>query len=169
MIQVFTGNGRGKTTAALGSVLRALGQGLNVYIAHFMKGTHVYGEQKALAQLPNVTIEQFGTAGFVDPRNVKEEDKAEAQRAFNSARDAITGGKYDLVVMDEANVAVAWGLIAVDDLVNLAKERPENVEIIITGRYADPRLMTVADLVTEMVEVKHPYQQGIKAREGFEY
>ena len=169
LVQVLTGNGRGKTTAALGTVLRAVGQGLKVYIVHFMKGTYPYGEQKALAQLPNITVDRYGHLEFVDPRNVTTEDKAEAKKALDAAREAISSGEYDLVVLDEVNIAAAWGLVALNEVIQLVREKPSNIELILTGRYADPKLIELADLVTEMVEVKHPYQKGIKARRGFEY
>ncbi len=169
LVQVLTGNGRGKTTAALGTVLRAVGQGLHVHIIHFMKGTYPYGEQKALALLPNVTVSRFGKLDFVDPRNIKEEEREEARKALAASKEAIHSGAYDMVVLDEINIASAWGLIPVEEVLELIKTKPEGVELILTGRYADRRLIEAADLVTEMVEIKHPYQKGIKARKGFEY
>lgn len=169
LIQVLTGNGRGKTTAALGTVLRAVGQGLRVYIVHFMKGTYPYGEQQALAYLPNVTVDRFGQLDFVDPRNIRAEEKEEAEKALKAGRSAMLSGNYDLVVLDEINIASGWGLVPVDKVIDLIREKPEGVELILTGRYADPRIIEAADLVTEMSEIKHPYQQGIKARCGFEY
>jgi cob(I)alamin adenosyltransferase len=169
LVQVFTGNGRGKTSAALGSVLRAAGQGLRVFIVFFMKGNYPYGEQKALSHIPNVTMAKFGFTDFVDPRNVKEEEKEEARRALEAARHAMLSGEYNLVVLDEVNIASAWGLVDVADVVELIQNKPQGVELILTGRYADDKLIELADLVTEMVEVKHPYTKGITARQGFEY
>ncbi|MFO8101105.1 MAG: cob(I)yrinic acid a,c-diamide adenosyltransferase [Dehalococcoidia bacterium] len=169
LVQVFTGNGRGKTTAALGSVLRAAGQGLKIHVIHFMKGTYPYGEQQALAYLPNVTVSRFGKLDFVDPDNVKEDEKEEARKALEAGRQALHSGEFDMVVLDEVNIASGWGLVPVEEVLKLIEEKPENVELILTGRYADQRLIEAADLVTEMVEIKHPYQQGIKARQGFEY
>ncbi len=169
MVQVFTGNGRGKTTAALGTVLRAVGQGLKVHIIHFMKGTYPYGEQKALTYLPNVTVSRFGKLDFVDPNSIQEDEKDEARRALAAGREAILGGEYEMVVLDEVNIASGWGLVPVEDVIDLIKKKPPKVELLLTGRYADQRLIEAADLVTEMVEVKHPYQQGIKARQGFEF
>lgn len=169
LVQVLTGNGRGKTTAALGTVLRAVGQGLRVHIVQFMKGTYPYGEQKALALLPNVTLARFGKLDFVDPHHIKEDEREEARRALTAGREAIHSGAYDVVVLDEINIASAWGLVPVEDVIELIRNKPPGVEIILTGRYADPRIIEAADLVTEMVEVKHPYQKGIKARKGFEY
>ncbi len=169
LVQVFTGNGRGKTTAALGTVLRAVGQGLRVHIIHFMKGTYPYGEQKALTYLPNVTVSRFGKLDFVDPNNVKEDEREEARKALEAGREALHSGNYDIVVLDEVNIASGWGLIPVEKVLELIKEKPNNVELILTGRYADQRIIEAADLVTEMVERKHPYQKGTKARKGFEY
>ena len=169
LVEVFTGDGRGKTSAALGVVLRALGHDFRVCIIHFMKGDYPYGEQKLLASLPNVTVAVFGRPGFVDPRNVQEEDKKEAKRALEAAREAVASGKYDLVVLDEVNVASAWGLVGLDEVIKLVESKPESVELILTGRYADRKLVKLADLVTEMVAIKHPFDQGIKARPGLDY
>jgi cob(I)alamin adenosyltransferase len=169
IVEVFTGNGRGKTSAALGVVLRALGQGLRVYIVRFMKGGYAYGENNTLARLPNVTVASFGRLGFVTPGNVEEEDREQARQGLGAAREAMLSGKYDLVVLDEVNVASAWNLIPVDDVVDLVRERPQGVELILTGRHADARLIELAGLVTDMVEVKHPYCRGVVARRGIDY
>ena len=169
LVQVFTGRGKGKTTAALGTALRALGQGLKVHIISFMKGDYPYGEYATLQYLPSVTVAKFGRIDFVDPENVLDIDREEAKKALEAAREATGSGKYDLVILDEVNIAAAWGLLALDDVIELIRGKPSNVELILTGRYAAPELIEVADLVTEMTEVKHPYQQGIKARCGFEY
>jgi len=169
LVEIFTGSGKGKTSAALGMVLRALGHGLRVHIIFFMKGNYPYGERNMLPQLTNVSFQSFGHEQFVDPQNVKSEEREQAGEALQAARAAIASGKFDLVVLDEVNVAVAWKLIEVEDLLKLIEDKPQNVELILTGRYADQRLIERADLVTEMVEVKHPYQKGIKARKGIEY
>jgi len=169
LVEVFTGDGRGKTSAALGVMLRALGHGFRVCIIHFMKGNYPYGEQKTLARLPNVTLAVFGRVTFVDPNNIEEEDRREARRALDFSREAMLSGKYDLVVLDEVNVASAWGLVGLDDVIKLIEDKPENVELILTGRYADQRLIELADLVTEMVAIKHPFNEGIKARPGLDY
>jgi len=169
LVEVFTGNGRGKTSAALGVVLRAVGHDFRVCVIHFMKGNYPYGEQKALARLPNVTVQVFGGLSFVDPKNVKPEDKAEAKKALDAGREAVMSGKYDLVVLDEVNVATAWGLVELDEVIKLIKEKPEGVELILTGRYADRKVVKLADLVTEMVAIKHPYDEGIEARAGLDY
>ena len=168
LVQVFTGNGKGKTTAALGTVLRALGHGLRAYIIYFMRGDYPYGERRILAELVNVDFASFGSLEFVDPANIKPEEVEQAGQALAAAREAMLSGNYDLVVLDEVNVAVAWKLVALDEVLKLVSDRPENVELILTGRYADARLVQQADLVTEMKHIKHPYEKGIKARKGIE-
>ncbi|MBE0480188.1 MAG: cob(I)yrinic acid a,c-diamide adenosyltransferase [Dehalococcoidia bacterium] len=169
LVEVFTGSGRGKTSAALGIVLRAVGHGLRVFIVHFMKGDYPYGEQKSLANLPNVTVFRCGQISFVDPKNVEEVDRKEARKGLEAARDALKSGKYDLVVLDEINVAAAWKLIELDDVLKLIEEKPADVTLILTGRYADTRIVKAADLVTEMVAIKHPFDNGVDARPGFDY
>ena len=169
LVEIFTGSGKGKTSTALGMVLRALGHGFRVHIIFFMKGNYPYGERNMLPQLTNVSFQSFGHEQFVDPQNVKAEEREQAGAALQAARSAIASSKFDLVVLDEVNVAVAWKLIEVEDLLKLIDEKPQNVELILTGRYADQRLIERADLVTEMVDIKHPYQKGIKARKGIEY
>ncbi len=169
LVQVFTGNGKGKTTAALGTVLRAAGHGLKIYIVFFMKGDYDRGEFTALAKFPNVEVSRSGFRKFVDPAHITPEEKEQARLALAAAREAVTGGRYDLVVLDELNVAVGYGLVGLDEVIRLIKERPSHVELIITGRHADQRLIEMADLVTEMVKVKHPYDRGVKARKGIEY
>jgi len=169
LIQLFTGEGKGKTSAALGAALRASGHGLKTYIVFFMKGTFPYGEDAALRQLPNVDIAKFGGLKWVDPESIKPEEIEQAKKALAAAREAMLSGKYDLVVLDEVNVAVAYKLIPLDEVVKLIKDKPPNVELILTGRYADPKLIELADLVTEMVKLKHPYDKGVPARKGIEY
>jgi cob(I)alamin adenosyltransferase len=169
LVEIFTGNGKGKTSAALGVVLRALGHGWRVHIVYFMKGGYPYGEQKALSQLPNISFARFGQEGFVDPANIKPEEREQARQALEEARRAVLSGEYDLVVLDEVNIAAAWNLVDVKDVIELIKQKPEKVELILTGRYADEKLIELADLVTEMKEIKHPYRKGISARRGIEY
>ncbi|MBI4284354.1 MAG: cob(I)yrinic acid a,c-diamide adenosyltransferase [Chloroflexi bacterium] len=169
LVQIFTGDGKGKTTAALGTVLRAVGHGLRVFIVFFMKGEYAYCERPVLAQLPNVKMACFGSLEFVNPRNVKPEEKEQACLALAAAREAMLSGSYDLVILDEVNVAVAWKLVELHEVTRLIKDRPANVELILTGRYADPELVRLADLVTEMLKIKHPYDRGIPARQGIEY
>ncbi len=169
LVQVFTGEGKGKTTAALGTVIRALGHGLRVYIVYFMKGGYPYGERNILSKLPNVDVASFGSAEFVDPANVRPEEKEQARQALAAAREVMLSGNYDLVVLDEVNLAVAWKLVELDEVVRLIRDKPQNVELILTGRQADTKLIQLADLVTEMLKIKHPYDKGMTARKGIEY
>ena len=169
LVQIFTGDGKGKTSAAIGAVIRALGHGMKVYIAFFMKGAHPSGEFHILSQLSSVTMASFGTGGFVDPKNIKPEEKGEAERALAAVREAMLSGKYNLVVLDEVNVAVAFELISVDEVLKLIDEKPQKVELILTGRRADSKLVQAADLVTECLKIKHPYDVGVAARGGIEF
>lgn len=169
LVQVFTGNGKGKTSAALGAVVRAVGHGLKVYIVFFMKGKYPYGEFSALPKLPNVEVASFGLRCFVKSGHIKPEEIEQAKLALSAAREAMLSGKYDLVVLDEVNVALHYKLIELNEVVKLIEEKPPGVELILTGRYANPKIMALADLVTEMVKLKHPYDRGIRARKGIEY
>jgi len=153
----------------MGAVVRALGHGLKVYIVFFMKGDYSSGERNILSQLPNVTVESFGSEEFIDPANIKPEDREQAKKALAAAGEAMLSGSYDLVVLDEVNLAVAWSLVEVDEVLKLIEDKPEGVELILTGRRADSRLVQSADLVTEMLKIKHPYDEGAAAREGIEY
>ncbi|MBI4303743.1 MAG: cob(I)yrinic acid a,c-diamide adenosyltransferase [Chloroflexi bacterium] len=169
LVQIFTGEGKGKTSAALGEAIRATGHGLRVCIVAFMKGEYPYGEWEVLSKLPNVKIARFGFITFTDPEKVKPEEREQASQALATAREAMLSGKYDLVILDEVNVAVSWKLVELDDVVKLVQDKPSDVELILTGRYADAKLVEMADLVTECTKVKHPYDKGIKARAGIEY
>jgi cob(I)alamin adenosyltransferase len=169
MVQVFTGDGKGKTSAAIGSVIRALGNGLKVYIIHFMKGDAPSGEDDILSQMPNVTVVNFGSGSFVNPAKVKPEDKSEAKKALAAARQAMLEGSYDLIVLDEVNLAVNFGLVELGEVLKLIADKPEGVELILTGRRADSKLVQAADLVTEMLKIKHPYDEGVAARGGIEF
>ena len=169
LVQVFTGDGKGKTSAALGVAMRASGHALRVHITFFMKGDYPYGEQSVLALLPGITVARFGQREFVDPANVKPEEEEQARQALEDARRAVFSGEYDLVIMDEINVAAAWKLIDVDEVIQLIRQKPDNVELILTGRYADKSIIEMADLVTEMTEIKHPYRTGILSRKGIDY
>jgi cob(I)alamin adenosyltransferase len=169
LVQIFTGDGKGKTSAAIGAVIRALGHGLKVYIALFMKGDYPYGERKILTGLPGVTLESFGSSEFIDPENVKPGEKEAARGALAAARGAMLGGEYDLVVLDEVNLAVAFNLLELREVLALIEAKPETVELILTGRQAATELVRVADLVTECLKIKHPYDRGVEGREGIEY
>jgi len=134
-----------------------------------MKGDYPYGERSILSQLPNITMESFGTRGFVDRADIKSEEREQARRGLAAAGKAMLSGNYDLVVLDELNLAVAWKLVELDEVLKLIDSKPEGVELILTGRQADSKLVKSADLVTEMLKIKHPYDEGVKAREGVEY
>ena len=169
LVQIFTGDGKGKTSAALGIVLRALGHGLRVCIVVFMKGKHSYGEWDVLAQISNVSVARFGSGAFTDPANIRSEEIEQAKEALTCAREAMLSRSYDIIVLDEVNLAVAWKLVELDEVIKLISDKPQNVELILTGRQADTKLVQMADLVTEMLKIKHPYDTGIKARKGAEY
>ena len=169
LVQVFTGDGKGKTSAALGVVARALGRGLRVCIVVLMKGDYPYNEWRFFSKVPGVKIARFGFNTFTDRANIKPEEKEQARLALIAAREAMLGGNYDLVMLDEVNIAVAWGLLELDEVVRLIQDKPEEVELILTGRQADTKLVEMADLVTECVKIKHPYDRGIKARPGIDY
>jgi cob(I)alamin adenosyltransferase len=169
LVYVFTGDGKGKTSGALGVVLRALGHGLKAYVIFFMKGDYPYGERRILSQLPNVDYISFGSTDFVDPNNVKPQAKQQANQALEHARDIINNGEYDVVVLDEVNVASAWGLVKAGEVIKLVKDKPERVELILTGRGASTELMEIADLVTECLKIKHPFDRGILARKGIDW
>lgn len=166
-VHVYTGNGKGKTSAALGLALRALGHGMRVYIAQFLKGMD-YGELHSLKRFENVTLERFGRPKFIHGKP-DEEDVRLALEGLKRCREVVSSGEYDIVIMDEANIAVFLGLFSVKDLLEVVAKRHERTEVIITGRYAPEELIDVADLVTEMVEIKHYYSKGVQARKGIEY
>lgn len=165
-VQVYTGDGKGKTTAAMGLALRASGAGLNVYIAQFVKGM-LYSEINSLSDLPNITLKQYGRDCFIE-KSPDDEDIRVAQEGLQETREMMLSGKYQLIILDEANIATYYRLFSVDDLLGFIREKPDVVELVITGRRADPRILDAADLVTEMKEIKHYYQHGVEAREGIE-
>ncbi|MFC2020971.1 cob(I)yrinic acid a,c-diamide adenosyltransferase [Chloroflexota bacterium] len=169
LVQIFTGDGKGKTSAAVGTVVRALGQGLRVCVVVFMKGKHPSGEWTFLSKIPDVKIARYGLGILTDPTNIKPEEKEQAEQALAFAREAVLSGNYDLVVLDEVNIAVVWKQVEVDEVARLIRDKPLNVEIILTGRKADDKLVQLADLVTECRKIKHPYDTGVKARRGIEY
>ncbi len=166
-VQIYTGNGKGKTTAALGLAMRAAGAGLSIYIAQFMK-QGLYSELKALSRFENqITIEQFGKGKFIMDRP-GEADRAAAAKGLDAVRVALSSGRYDLVIMEEAAVAAAMGVVSADEILDIIRTRPEKTELVITGRGAPEALIAAADLVTEMREIKHYYQAGVGARVGIE-
>ncbi len=166
-VQVYTGNGKGKTTAALGLAIRAIGAGLNVFIGQFVKGME-YSEIKTLTQkLDNIKVKQYGLRCFIRKEPTQEDIKA-AQDGLKEVINIIQSGKYDVVILDEANIAVYYNLFKVEDLLEIIDGKPDHVELIITGRNAKKELLERADLVTEMKEIKHYYNHGVNARKGIE-
>lgn len=167
--QIYTGNGKGKTTAAIGQAVRAAGYGLKSYIVQFMK-EFPYNEQNSLKHLSEwIAIEQFAGDDFVykkEPPGKKEIDKA--RRGLATAKAKMLSGKYDLIILDEVCVSIYFGIFSDEEILTFMKQKPENVELILTGRYCPDNLMDKADLVTEMKEIKHYYQDGINARKGIE-
>jgi cob(I)alamin adenosyltransferase len=169
MVHVYTGNGKGKTTSTLGLGLRAAGHGYRVLMIQFMKGDIKYGELESVKHVPNFDIIQFGRPDFVDKKNPAEIDIKLARDGFEHARNIVSEGKVDLLILDEINVAVEWGLIPKEEVIELVKSRPGKMEMVLSGRYAPQEFIDLADTVTEMREIKHPYMKGIMAREGVEY
>lgn len=166
-VQVYTGDGKGKTTAALGLALRAAGAGLQVYVAQFVKGMR-YSELNSLELLrDHISLRQVGRACFIR-QEPQPEDVRAAREGLAEVREILRGGAHDLVILDEANIAVHFNLFSADELVEVIRERPDHVEMVITGRNAHPKVLDEADLVTEMREVKHYYREGVLARRGIE-
>jgi cob(I)alamin adenosyltransferase len=169
-VQVYTGDGKGKTTASLGLVCRAAGYGHRACIISFLKGDPNYGELRFIREhMPMVDYHLAGRMNFVDPKDPAPEDVAIAAEGMQRAREAIASGDYHLVVLDEVNVAAALGLVSEDDVLALLDDRPAHVEVVLTGRDAPQRFIDRADLVTEMRMVKHFYEAGIPARRGIEF
>jgi len=166
-VHVYTGNGKGKTTAAFGLAMRARGRGKKVCIIQFMKPDEGYGEQISARKL-GIELHAFGTNRFVNKKNPRKEDIERAEQALQFAREKLRED-YDLLILDEINVALDFNLIKLDDVMELIDSLPEKTELVLTGRYAKPEIIEKADLVTEMREVKHYYTKGVMAREGIEY
>jgi len=169
LVIVITGNGKGKTTSAFGQALRAAGQGLNVFIMQFMKGRD-YGEYKAVRKyLPQITIRRSGLDSFVMRDNPAPVDIELARRGFAAVKKAAASGKYDMLILDEINVAVDFKLIPLEELISFIKNKPPALDLVLTGRYAPRALVKLADTVSEVKEIKHHYAAGIKDRAGIEY
>lgn len=169
LIQVYTGDGKGKTTCALGLAFRAVGQGFRVFMVQFLKGQDT-GELKAAARLaPDLTIRAFGRPVLINLRDPAPEDLALAREALDLAREIIQAGDHDLVILDEINVAAAFNLVSPEEVLDIVRDRPLQVEVVLTGRLAPAEFVVAADLVTEMVPLKHYYEAGVAARRGIEW
>lgn len=166
-VHVYTGNGKGKTTAAIGLAIRAAGAGMRVYIAQFVKGMH-YSELDALDRyVDRITLKQYGRDCFIE-KEPEEEDVQAARQGLEEVKGVLASGDYQMVILDEANIATHYNLFSPDELIELVRSKPESMELVITGRNADPKVVAVADLVTEMKEIKHYYNRGVQARPGIE-
>jgi cob(I)alamin adenosyltransferase len=168
-IQVYTGAGKGKTTAALGMALRACGHGKCVKMICFMKGDPNYGEMKMSAKIPGFEIIQSGLSTFVKKGEPSDDDLKLAKKGMHLARELFQDKDLDLLILDEINVAVDFGLIPLSDVLELLETKPSWLELVLTGRFAHPDLVKRADLVSEILEIKHPYEDGVQAREGFDF
>jgi len=167
MIQVYTGNGKGKTTAALGLALRAAGAGLNVYICQFLKGK-AYCELLALKKFKNIKVEQFGKTCFLR-RAPQKNDLELARSGLAAAKKAIKDKRYAVIILDEINIALKLRLVSLKEVLAIIRDTPRQTELILTGRYAHPKIKRLADLVSEIKEVRHYYTRGVKARKGIEF
>jgi cob(I)alamin adenosyltransferase len=167
-IHIYTGNGKGKTTSAIGLGIRATGAGLKVHMIQFMKGRK-YSELKTIDNINNFTYSQHGRDKFVNKENPEQIDIDLAQEGFNYTKELLKSNKYDMIILDEINIAVDFNLILLDEVMKLIKEKPEKLELVLTGRYAHPEIQKSSDYVTEMLEIKHLYQQGIEARKGVDF
>jgi len=173
-IQIYTGDGKGKTTASLGLAMRALGRGWKVLIIMFTKGGNDYGELISFSQLcpglkDSVKIVQAGLDRIVYSTNISEEDKKQAQQGWETAKNAIINDEYQLIILDEANIALDLELININEMLEVLKNKPENMEIVLTGRNAKKEIIDIAHLVSEIMPIKHYWDKGVTARKGIEY
>lgn len=172
LVVVYTGSGKGKTTAALGMALRALGHGFKVLMVQFIKGEWFYGELSSSSRLePDFELVAAGKGfvGIIDDDKPREDHVAAAKEALSISKEKISSGKYNIVILDEINYAVHLGLISADDVLELIKTKPKHTTLVLTGNYASDKVIEYADLVTEMREVKHPYKRGKKAKRGVDF
>jgi cob(I)alamin adenosyltransferase len=167
-IIVNTGDGKGKTTAALGTAFRAAGHGQSVAIVQFLKGKWTYGELAAVQRFPNITLVRMGS-GFTWEKEGLDEDREIARRVWQVCLELVESGDFDLLVMDELNVVVDYGFIEVQEVLDFLAGKPENLSVIITGRRAKPEILEIADTVTDMRVVKHAFRGGLRAQKGIEY
>lgn len=168
-IQVYTGKGKGKTTAALGLALRACGQGWKVLMLSFMKGDPNCGEVKISPKIPHFRLIQFGLPTMVKKEKPSPDDIRMAREGFQMVKKAIIQKEYDMIILDEINMAVHYNLISLDDILDLMDKKPTEIELVLTGRSAHPEIVRRANLVSEILEIKHYYTKGINARQGIEY
>lgn len=172
LVIVYTGNGKGKTTAALGMTLRAIGYGHKICMIQFIKGSWHYGEMDSSKRLePEFELVAVGKGfvGILDDNSSKKEHKKVAKEAIKISKEKINSGNYQIVILDEINYAVNLGLIDVNDVIDLIKNKPPKLNLVLTGNYANPEIIKMSDLVTEMREIKHPFQLGIKAKKGIDF
>lgn len=168
LVQVYTGNGKGKTTASLGLALRAIGRGMKVYMIQFMKNAK-YGELLTAEKLSGLKIVHCGRDCFVNKEKPEKIDIELARTGLEQAEQIIMSGGYDLVILDEINVALNFKLVSLEEVLGLIRNKPAHVELVLTGRYADKKIVEIADLVTEMLDIKHPFKEGVQIREGIDY
>lgn len=169
LVQVYTGNGKGKTSAAFGLAIRAIGNGLKVFVIQFIKGGFEYGELQAVKCLPNLELRAFGRGKFITKTPPEKEDIRLAKEGFELAKKVIEKGDFDIVILDEINVAIHLKLIELDKVMDLIQNKPKHVELVLTGRNVPSEIVKIADLVTEMREIKHPFVAGVQPRKGIEY
>ncbi len=168
LVHLYTGNGKGKTSAAFGLALRMVGHGGRVLIVQFLKGIPT-GEVMAVKKIPEIEVMRFGSEKFVNPKKPTSEDFEMARRGLSAAKEGMSSGRYRLVVLDEINVAVSFNLLSEEEVIKAVKSRHPSTEVVLTGRYAPNSFYNLADYVTEFKEVKHPFSRGIPAREGIEF
>jgi len=166
-IHIYTGNGKGKTTAAFGLAVRALLSGKNVFIGQFVKDMK-YNETKLVEHFDNIIIKQLGNGCFID-RKADTDDITAATEGLRECKDVLSSGKYDLVILDEITIALYFKLFTINDVIDIIKSKAYNTEVVLTGRYAPKEFIDIADLVTEMVEIKHYYTQGVLSRDGIDH
>ena len=169
LVHVYTGNGKGKTTACLGLAFRASGRGLNVLMVQFLKPAKGYGEHIAAERIPNLTIIPMGADHMCGRDVTREEDMALTKEGMRKAEEALTSGEYDLVILDEINNSMSFGLASPQDVIAMLERRAPNTEVVLSGRGVPQEIVDYADLVTEMRLIKHPFYRGIGARKGIEY
>ena len=172
LVIVYTGKGKGKTTSALGIALRAVGYGKKIAMIQFIKGSWHYGEMDSSKRLePEFEMIAVGKGfvGILDDKSTKEEHENVANEALKISKEKMISGDYDIIILDEVNYAVNLNLVKIEEILSLIKSKPDNIDVILTGNYAKRELIEIADLVTEMKEIKHPFQKGIKAKKGIDF